>query len=188
MIGFEKDRSGGRTLLFDKLTDTQPDVATENPVALNYTREGLFASVKREISDLLNCRCKLSLSEYKDVKDTPYGIPDLYGMLAASAEDKKEGGLGVSSVCRAAEKAIALFEPRIQNVSVHAKKMHAQFGYTIEVSGDVIVSGKAERVFFPVDIDAHVRDSAEKESAVYNAQEPALKWPENRNDYDVTKT
>ena len=187
MIGFEKDKSGGRTLLFDKLTDNQPEVSTETPVALNYSREGLFASIKREVSDLLNCRCKLPWSKYKDVKDIPYGTPDLYGMLATSAEDKK-GAMGAREVCRSMEKAIALFEPRLQDVSVSAKKVHASFGYTLEVSGEVLVAGKAERVFFPVDIDTHHSSKAAGEETVYNTKESALKWPKDRADYVVDKT
>ena len=186
MVGFEKDRSGGRALLFDKLTDHQPGVDEETPVVLNYTRQGLFASIKKEISDLLNCRCKLSWPEYKSVKDVPYGVPDLYGMLAASSEDK-EGALGARNVCRYVEKAVALFEPRLQNVAASSKKIHGTFGYTVEVAGDVVVDGKLERIFFPVDIDTRVSENAQKEDSLYNAREPALKWPQDRNDRDVDK-
>ena len=84
-------------------------------------------------------------------------------------------------------KAIEIFEPRLTNVNVVSKKVHTKFGYTVEVSGDLLISNKVERFYFPIDVDSQSQDAASKQVEVYNAKGEALVWPAGTGDFGIDK-
>ena len=179
-------KSGGRALLFDRLVDFDPASQQESPVFQNYTKEQLLLSVQKELADFLNCRCKHTFAEYKKEAEIPYGVPDMYGLLADSTLHK--GGKSTADkVCGYIKKAIEIFEPRLTNVNVVSKKVHTKFGYTVEVSGDLLISNKVERFYFPIDVDSQSQDAASKQVEVYNAKGEALVWPAGTGDFGIDK-
>ena len=181
----ERDKTGGRRLLFDKLTNETPETQEETPIKLNYSRAELFFSVKRELTDLLNDRCKLSWSQYDKSDSIPYGFPDVYGLLDAAA-DKAGAELPVK-VAKNIKAAIERFEPRLQNVVVEPRKDQQHFTFLFNISGDLIVAGKVERFSFPITIDDRTRKQAGDEDRVYNTTESDLKWPKGKGIASVDK-
>jgi len=179
-------RLGRRALLFDKLSDLRPDVHKEATVFLHYSKKQLLASIQRELTDLLNERCKETRQRCKDDL-LHYGIPESFGVLE-SALDYTGGSEKRKEIVRYVSQAIERFEPRLTNVAVSVKKDHPDFGYVIEVAGDVMIEGSIERIFFPVSTDNSMRDAALAEDMVHNQQEELLQWPKDRYDRNVDKT
>ena len=71
-----KVRSGARALLFDRLVDTEPESQKEVRPLRALDKNGLKASIRRELGRLLNTRCPMPLTPTDERTVINYGIPD----------------------------------------------------------------------------------------------------------------
>ena len=182
----EHDRSGGRVLLFDKLTDDSPSIKEESPILQNYSREGFLLSVQQEVEALLNYRCKANAEEYKNLTNTPYGFPDLFGLLDQAMRSKGTD-YQLRSVCSMIKKAIVRFEPRFSSVQVSAKKEYPDFGYVVEISGTVMIGEEEESLRFPLNVSSSVVKVALEEGSLYNKRKPGLIWQQGKEGNGIDK-
>lgn len=101
--------------ILDRLIDLEPDISREAPRSRAQTLRDLKASVRRDLEDLLNTRCRatgwpIELEELR-ASLVAYGIPDFTGMNLAPARQREAFRLML-------EDAIRQFEPRFARVHV----------------------------------------------------------------------
>jgi type VI secretion system protein ImpF len=110
--------SAGRVPLFDRLVDENPAQRQEAVPYCTLDREGLRASVAKELGRILATRCPISGDEALTRKRTviDYGLPDLeLGGRALIAEEQRR-------LARLVQKTIEAYEPRLQNIHVEIKR------------------------------------------------------------------
>lgn len=101
--------------VLDRLIDHAPDATQEAPASRQKSLRDLKAAVKRDLEWLLNSRQVVG-GVPEDLKETShslaaYGLPDFTGVsLKNSAEQ--------AYVRRTIERAISVFEPRLEDVMV----------------------------------------------------------------------
>src|ERR1700742_586093 len=96
--------------LFDRIAE--PDgFAQGGPSAL---ADALRASIARDLARLLNTRSRLSFEAFAACEGSvlDYGMPDFSARSVESGADR-------NAIAAAIARAIALFEPRLVNVTVH---------------------------------------------------------------------
>jgi type VI secretion system protein ImpF len=96
--------------LFDRIAE--PDgFAQGGPSAL---ADALRASIARDLGRLLNTRSRLSFEAFAGCEGSvlDYGMPDFTACSIESGADR-------DAIAAAIARAIALFEPRLANVTVH---------------------------------------------------------------------
>jgi type VI secretion system lysozyme-like protein len=107
---------GARPPLFDRLRAT---VSQEEPLPLGaYRRDELYASLRRELTGLLNTRSPTPLERFAvdDLTVLDYGVPDLTSLHPQSAVDRGRLEALLS-------RAIATFEPRLREVRVEVQPL-----------------------------------------------------------------
>ena len=102
-----------RMPLFDRLVDHDPMRRREVRPLRTLGRSDLEESVRRELEQLFNTRCPIPAHRLAGRPRTvvDYGIPDLSGFSARSADDRDR----VADILR---RAIEVFEPRLAGVQV----------------------------------------------------------------------
>lgn len=107
------DKAEIRMPLFDRLVDRDPRRAREARPLRTLGRGDLMESVRRELEQLFNTRCPIPAHRLSGRPWTvvDYGIPDLAGFSARSAEDRTR----VAEILR---HAVEVFEPRLAGVRV----------------------------------------------------------------------
>lgn len=105
-----------RASLIDRLVDYEPAINKEVRPLRTLSKEALKASVRRDLGWLLNTRTSISAREYDERELTviEYGIPDFGSYSPANEEDQ-------FFLAKRIGRAIAAFEPRLQNVKVTVK-------------------------------------------------------------------
>ncbi|MCW5980957.1 MAG: type VI secretion system baseplate subunit TssE [Bryobacteraceae bacterium] len=132
--------------LLDRLTDNEPRVATEPPWTRAQSLRQLKASLRRDLEFLLNAR-RTPIDPPPSARELPrsvyaFGLPDITGMAIDASEDQHR-------LARAMEAAIAIFEPRLANVSVAAQPAPgAARILRFRIEGTLRVDPAPERVFF----------------------------------------
>ena len=133
-----------RALLFDRLVETDPEARQVSGHTIS--RAELQVSVAREIGALLNTRIDPAVDAIDPAERTvvDYGLPDFTALAAVSGAD-------TSRLARAAERAIAAFEPRLARprVDVVIEKT-TRDSVTFVISGMLIVDSVPESFTFPV--------------------------------------
>jgi type VI secretion system protein ImpF len=106
-------RAEVRTPLFDRLVDRDPWHPREVRPGRTLGRGELRESVRRELEQLFNTRCPIPAHRLSTRPWTvvDYGIPDLSGFSARSAEDRGR----VAEILR---RAIQVFEPRLADARI----------------------------------------------------------------------
>jgi len=132
-------------LLFDRLcaADSVP-AQKQTPVAGE-----LRDSLRRELLRLLNTRNGLSRAQFLACEGSVlhYGLPDLLGLCPQSDADLQ----GVSQLVA---RGIRLFEPRLTDVRVQARRDPANaVRARLTVSASVLAAPGAQRVEFAVVLD-----------------------------------
>ncbi|MRG95816.1 type VI secretion system baseplate subunit TssE [Polyangium spumosum] len=110
--------SAGRVPLFDRLIDENPAQKQEVVPYCTLDRDGLRASVARELGRILGTRSPISGDEALSRPRTTidYGLPDLeLGGRALVPEELRR-------LVRLVQKTIEAYEPRLQNVRVEIKR------------------------------------------------------------------
>lgn len=155
--------------LFDRLRDENPEVKSEHPIFKRYNRQELLNSVQKEVSQLLNTRCKVPYEDYKklDPGDLEYGFPELYG-LPDQSYTNPQSPEGADQLADMIAHAIEIFEPRLKNVSVEIQTFNeGGQSLSVAVSGDLVVEDVREPISFPVAINDY-RNVAEEEKLGYD--------------------
>ena len=146
---------GGPAPLFDRLTDTAPELSTEATPLFNYTKEEVIASVMREASNLFNTRCSMPYKKYDamDPSTLTYGVPDLYGFFDQSYADPSRKD-DVIRLCNFMATALSLFEPRLKNIEV-TFDTYDQSKQTahLKINADLKLENAVEPISFPVLVD-----------------------------------
>lgn len=104
---------GARALLFERLTDNTPGEPFSHKHKRILDQAALRASVQRELLQLLNTRCAVSLELIGETERTVinYGVPDFSSLSPHSSHDQK-------LVAAILTQTITAFEPRLRNVQV----------------------------------------------------------------------
>jgi type VI secretion system protein ImpF len=137
---------GGRVPLFDRLVDLAPHQRDEERPLRTLTTEGLHASIRREVQQLLNTRCitPLEVLDARDWTVLDYGLPDYSGWYTRSPEAK--GRLEALMT-----RAIEAFEPRLADPSVRLlERVEGERTLFFEIQGSVRVGQGFEPVSFPL--------------------------------------
>jgi len=129
--------------LFDRLQSQDGSGA-----ALMLSPEQLQISIGRELARLLNSRSRLTLDAFALSAGTTldYGVPDFSALSAQSAPDMERLRAAVAH-------AIALFEPRLHEVTVRAATAPAGKAPQLVISGMVRIAMKLRRVNFELQLD-----------------------------------
>jgi type VI secretion system protein ImpF len=103
------------TSVLDRLIDTEPDVKSEAPASRQKSLRDLKAAVKRDLEWLLNSRQVVG-GIPEELKETShslaaFGLPDFTGVSLKNVAEQ-------AFVRRTIERAISLFEPRLEDVMV----------------------------------------------------------------------
>lgn len=106
---------GARALLFERLEDGDPWSPEARPFRV-HDRDGLRASVSRELARLLNTRCPVDPARLAGRPRTvlEYGLPDWSPAHARDPAARK-------ALENAARRAIEAYEPRLREVRVAAE-------------------------------------------------------------------
>ncbi|GHC69517.1 type VI secretion system baseplate subunit TssE [Limoniibacter endophyticus] len=116
-----KDRILARSLL-DRLLDDAPDQAQDQPLTIPQQVREMREALRRDLEALLNTRrnpvgAPTELTELRDAL-VNYGVDGLVSVNLATDQAKLQ-------LAHAIERRIALFEPRLQDVSVTILKRNA---------------------------------------------------------------
>lgn len=122
--------------LFDRLAaDAEPQLAGVEAQRL---------AVARDLSRLLNTRSRLDFDAFSRSSATviDYGVPDYSSRSPVSAADR-------DAVAAVVQHAIALYEPRLRNVSVDMTPAANGIGpCRLEIRADMTVGGAVSHVAF----------------------------------------
>ncbi|MGR9106241.1 MAG: type VI secretion system baseplate subunit TssE [Gammaproteobacteria bacterium] len=145
--------------LLDRLTDDEPEKKQESREKRILNMRDLRKSVLRDLSWLLNTtnlEAVHNLDDFPEVSSSVlnYGMPDLAGSVAASAD--------VRELQRKLRQVLWNFEPRIQRDSINVRVAVAenrmnQETMTFEIEGDLWAQPLPQRLFLKtvIDLDTH---------------------------------
>ena len=141
-----KPVEGGRALLFERLSDSEPRSREEEaqPFRVHDVR-ALKESVRQELARLLNTRRHLRTEPGGGgMTVLDYGLPDFSPLSASSGDDQNRLAAEVAA-------AVAAFEPRLSDVRVRVERLRGEDrALLLRVEGRLAVGTLAEPVSFPV--------------------------------------
>lgn len=135
-----------RVLLFDRLTDFDPQSASEPQPLRALTHAELLISIRRELSALLNTRCAIPFHELfeRERSVVDYGLPDFTGRHPTSQED-------VQLLQSIIERTVAAFEPRLRHPRVTIGGYEQETGsLRCHIAAELYTETLSEAVSFPV--------------------------------------
>ena len=141
--------------LFDRLTDSEPDVPGEARPFRSLTIGQLKDSIKKEVSTILNtreCRIPFGLRAINNMEEVPedimsYGLPDFSKFDVSNVTGQRQ-------IAKYIEDVLPLYEPRMNQVRVEILQYdNKNQSLTISVSGNVTIIPLPERFTFPVKIE-----------------------------------
>jgi type VI secretion system protein ImpF len=101
--------------VLDRLLDDEPDVSREAPRNHNQILADLKQSLRRDLENLLNsrCRCLLWPSDLAELDKSlvNYGVPDITGADLGAAKGREQ-------FCRTVQGVLRQYEPRFKTVTV----------------------------------------------------------------------
>lgn len=143
-----KAMNGGRTLLFERLIDFEPDnPSTDDPSMIVMSLPDLTASIQREIQRLLDSRTAGERCPDTGGTVMEYGLPDFSEIHPRSFTDRRR-------VETAVRHAILDFEPRLLRPRVLVTPGQGNGTLTLEISGEVAAGTVVEPLFFSVNLGA----------------------------------
>lgn len=141
-----KPIKGAKALLFERLTDENPNLFGEAQPFRIYGTGTLRASVLRELARLLNTRCPLpgGPADERDRTVVDYGIPDFSHLGPASTTD-------LHRLAQVLEHVITAYEPRLRQVRVVLETAGSnQSGVKGVLVANLVVGAVNEPVSFPL--------------------------------------
>jgi type VI secretion system protein ImpF len=146
-----KTMSGGRSLLFERLIDFEPDQPTADDTSMSVLSiPELKASITREIQRLLDSRMVGTGRPGIGGTVLEYGLPDFADLDAASTSDRRR-------MERTVQQAIADFEPRLRRPKVTVSPGRGRGTLVTSISGEVVSGTVTERLTFDVGLGAPVQ-------------------------------
>jgi type VI secretion system protein ImpF len=133
-----------RASLIDRLVDVAPRSSREQRPLRAHDRAAMRASVRRDLGWLLNTRTPLPGEAFdrRELTVIDYGIPDFGSYSPESISDMK-------LMARRIGRAIAAFEPRLQNVSIgFRKEMDNERSLGAMIEADLVIDEVREPVSF----------------------------------------
>ncbi len=147
-----KNRQNIQMSVFDRLLDYEPGVSREPATNRFLSIELVRASIVRDLENLLNSRRTITdvPPVFKEVNKSlfTYGISDFTSENPKSRTVRRKLQQDV-------EKAIALFEPRLSNVTVHLEISTGKSVQSLrfKISGMLITESESEPVAFDTFFD-----------------------------------
>ncbi|MBK3775607.1 type VI secretion system baseplate subunit TssE [Azospirillum brasilense] len=139
-----KTMTGGRSLLFERLIDFEPDHPTgDEPSATVLSMPDLKASIRREVARILDSRSTGTRRPDLGGTALDYGISDITHLDAASDADRRQ-------VERMVRQAIIDFEPRLKRPRVTVSAGSGRGTMVTSISGEVVAGTVTERLEFDV--------------------------------------
>jgi len=154
----QKPRAGNAALLFEKLTDLAPGSAEDDPETVIQTREALMASIRRELSRVLDTRLPWTRSPDDGTPEgdpstvVGYGIPDLTHLCLRKQTDR-------AAVERLITAAVTTFEPRLLTPQVRIVATPAQDRAHLEITGVMQFREVLEPLYFRIQTNLRISDS-----------------------------
>ncbi len=132
---------GARTLLFDRLVNTEPKTYEEKQALNVLNKEALRSSVYCELDRLLSTRRTVNF-ESEDLTVIDYGIPDLSSLSPKVVVQQKR-------IIKYISQAILTFEPRLKDVSVSITSV-SDFdrSIVIRIEANLVVGKVLEPIYF----------------------------------------
>ena len=147
-------KEGSFVPLFVKLQDLNADQKEEDPPLRLLSKEELHASVRTEISNLLNTRATLPAHVFDTlIQDDQFaGYPGLYGLPDFSYFDVTNQATW-THYAFLIKTAIIRYEPRLKNVSVVLEKFTST-SQTLQatITGDLLINEMVEPLSFTVSL------------------------------------
>ncbi|MBP2233051.1 type VI secretion system protein ImpF [Azospirillum agricola] len=143
---------GVRAPLFDRLAADPREGGGSGGRMLD--RDGLRASIRRELDRLLNTRTPLAADELgrRPRGTLDYGLPDLSLFWPFDADSE-------ARLARLVAATVAAFEPRLVNPRVTVARAGNERGrLRATVTGSVLLDGMVEPVSFPILLTDSVED------------------------------
>lgn len=140
-----------RALLFERLVDEQPFDTHERKVFRGHGREGVYASIRRELTRLLGTRCPVTGDEALTNPERTileYGLPDLDqgGRNVINESDK-------GRIAKLIQHTIEAFEPRLRGVEVEVIKLPAPGGrLVVSIEGVLTLDNIMEPLSFTLPV------------------------------------
>jgi type VI secretion system lysozyme-like protein len=137
---------GARALLFERLVDADHRSREEQEPARVLDPQELRVSVRRELERLLNTRCALTADALEERERTTleYGLPDFGHLQTRDTGAQKR-------VAEEVRRAIAAYEPRLQQVTVAVERSVApdeERRLSVRVDAMIVVGDVMEPVSF----------------------------------------
>jgi len=152
---------GSAAPLFEKLTDLAPGSAEDDQDLTFQSRDALIASIRRELSRVLDSRLPwrddgLTLPGGGPATVIGYGIPDLTHLCLRKTSD-------LAAIERMVIEAIRAFEPRLVDplvrLVINAHQLHAY----LEITGAIRTRRALEPLSFHLDITLRLGGGARQE-------------------------
>ncbi|MET0398949.1 MAG: type VI secretion system baseplate subunit TssE [Longimicrobiaceae bacterium] len=140
---------GARAPLFDRLVDLDPLSKTEAEPLRVLDRDGLLASVRREVGRLLNTRCTLTLEELEGRERTvlEYGLPDFSHLHTRDPRAHE-------ALAERIRETVTAYEPRLRQVRIAVEPLrNSQRELLVRVDALLVIGDVTEAVSFPVAIE-----------------------------------
>ena len=148
-----QEKQNSRATILDRLVDMEPGVSHEPVQRLLYDIRRVKAMVIRDIENLLNTRRQILIipASYKELNRSVF----MYGLGDFTSENPKSATVR-RTLRQDIEKAIATFEPRLKNVSVHVgEDLQKERNLKFRISGMLIVEPETEPVSFDTVFDTN---------------------------------
>lgn len=132
--------------LFDRLNLGSPDEAAG---VLLDSMDGMQASIRRDLSRLLNARSNLGVERYLEQELTvvDFGIPEVTVLSTRSGEDRNQ-------LEKVLKKAIHAFEPRLINISVRVlESVRRNSRLDVLIAADACLHAEQQRMEFQIELD-----------------------------------
>lgn len=141
---------GAPALLFERLQDLEPFVASEPSVFRYLTADQLRASVRREIERLIDTRRSVTIAEMLadegELTVMEYGVPDYSTISPRSPDERRLFALALT-------KAIAAFEPRLKFPQVLVTEGGRPGTIAIALEGEIRIGTEMELLTFAVELN-----------------------------------
>lgn len=148
--------------ILDRLIDLAPDEKSIDPMPDVYSWEDHILSIRQDLQRLLNTRQHYDLTQLTKYPQSgrsviTYGFPEISSM---------EGGASTvqQNICRAIEKILRIFEPRLQHPRVHAIGTELTGEAHFRVEAYVKSNGRPRRIVFDTMLDIDRRQYTVEES------------------------
>lgn len=134
---------GARALLFDRFFLPEGEAAEgEEPVRV-LDRDGLHASVRRELQRLLNTRCPIpaEVAAARPRTVLEYGLADFSHMYTRDSVARADLAAEI-------DRAVAAYEPRLRNARATVDDAGSERGLRVTIQAQMLVGEVIEEVSF----------------------------------------